>query len=111
MRLYLVRSFKKKGDANMRYSRPPIGLTRLLRAVLFRSFFVVLAMAVTMLTMTGIVNSAAASLQLNLTPIVTSGLTQPLYLTHAGDSRLFIVERAGVIRIYQSGSLLSQPFL
>src|SRR5215207_2919845 len=72
-------------------------------------------------TLIGIVNGAAlqpdsrqiavASLQLNLTPIVTSGLTKPLYLTHAGDSRLFIVERAGVIRIYQGGSLLSQPFL
>ena len=69
----------------------------------------------------GIVNGAAlrpdsksiavASLQLNLAPVVTSGLTQPLYLTHAGDSRLFIVERAGVIRIYQGGALLSQPFL
>jgi glucose/arabinose dehydrogenase len=74
-----------------------------------------------MLTLTGIVNGAplqtdskhmaVASLQVNLAPIVTSGLTKPLYLTHAGDSRLFIVERAGVIRIYQGGSLLSQPFL
>jgi glucose/arabinose dehydrogenase len=102
---------KKKDEANMLHSRPRIILTRLLRAVLSRSFFVVLAMAVTMLTLTGIVNGAAASFQLNLAPIVTSGLTQPLYLTHAGDSRLFIVERAGVIRIYQGGSLLSQPFL
>jgi glucose/arabinose dehydrogenase len=79
-------------------------------------------MAVTMLTLTGIVSAAAllrpdsrpsavATLQLNLSPILTSGLTQPLYVTHAGDSRLFIVERAGVIRIYQSGSLLPQPFL
>jgi glucose/arabinose dehydrogenase len=95
----------------MPHSRPRIGFTRLLRAVLSRSFFVVLAIAVTMLTMTGIVTGTAASLQINLTPIVTSGLTQPLYLTHAGDSRLFIVERAGVIRVYQGGSLLSQPFL
>lgn len=112
---------KKKDEANMSHSRPRIGLTRLLRAVLSRSFFVVLALAVTMLTLTGFVNGAAlrpdtkhitiASLQLNLAPIVTSGLTQPLYLTHAGDSRLFIVERAGIIRIFQGGSLLSQPFL
>ncbi len=103
----------------MRNPGPRIGLTRFSRAVLSRSFFVVLAMTVTMLTLT--VNGAAlrpaskhiadTSLQLNLAPIVTSGLTQPLYLTHAGDSRLFIVERAGVIRIYQGGSLLSQPFL
>ena len=103
----------------MRNPGPRIGLTRFSRAVLSRSFFVVLAMTVTMLTLT--VNGAAlrpaskhiadTSLQLNLAPIVISGLTQPLYLTHAGDSRLFVVERAGVIRIYQGGSLLSQPFL
>ena len=103
------------------FSLPGIGLTRFARAVRSKSFFVVLALVVIMSTLTGVVNGAAsqpdsktiaaASLQLNLAPIVTSGLTQPLYLTHAGDSRLFIVERAGVIRIYQGGSLLSQPFL
>ena len=95
----------------MRYFSLGIGLARFSRAVLYRSFFVMLAMAMTMLTMTGIVSVAAAPLQLNLVPIVTSGLTQPLYLTHAGDGRLFIIERAGVIRIYQGGVLLSQPFL
>jgi glucose/arabinose dehydrogenase len=105
----------------MRHFQPGIGLTRHPHSVFSKSFFVVLAMAVTMSTLTSIVNGAAlrpdskhiavASLQLNLTPIVTSGLTKPLYLTHAGDSRLFIVERAGVIRIYQGGALLSQPFL
>jgi glucose/arabinose dehydrogenase len=88
--------------------------------MLSRSFFVVLAVAVAMLTLTGFVTGArllpefrqiaAVPLQLTLSPVVTSGLTQPVYLTHAGDSRLFIVERAGVIRIYQ-GSLLPQPFL
>ena len=97
----------------MPHSWPRIGLPRLLGAVL--------AIAVTISTLTGIVHGAAlqpasapmpvASLQLTLARIVTSGLTKPLYLTHAGDSRLFIVERAGVIRIYQGGSLLSQPFL
>jgi glucose/arabinose dehydrogenase len=55
--------------------------------------------------------AALGALQLSLSPIVTSGLTQPVYLTHAGDNRLFIVERAGVIRIYQGGSLLGLPFL
>jgi glucose/arabinose dehydrogenase len=54
---------------------------------------------------------ALSALQLSLSPMVSSGLTQPVYLTHGGDSRLFIVERAGVIRIYQGGSLLGQPFL
>ena len=42
-----------------------------------------------------------------------SGLTQPVFLTHAGDGsgRLFVVERAGRIRIFKDGNLLSTPFL
>lgn len=91
------------------------------RAVLSRSFLIMLIMVLTMSTLTGIAygatlrpnngSSPAASLQINLSPIITSGLTRPVYLTHARDNRLFIVEQAGVIRIYQNGSLLSQPFL
>jgi len=43
---------------------------------------------------------------------VASGLAQPLYLTApAGDSRLFIVERPGRIRIVANGTLLATPFL
>jgi glucose/arabinose dehydrogenase len=44
---------------------------------------------------------------------IVSGLNFPLYLTApAGDlSRLFIVERAGVIRIVKDGALLPTPFL
>lgn len=43
---------------------------------------------------------------------VLSGLNVPVYLTApAGDSRLFIVEKDGLIRIYQNGSLLPTPFL
>jgi len=50
--------------------------------------------------------------QLLLTP-VTSGLSLPVHITHAGDGsgRLFIVERAGRIRIFRNGTLLSTPFL
>ncbi len=44
-------------------------------------------------------------------PIVTSGLTHPTYLTHAGDDRLFVVEQPGRIRIVQNGQLLDRPFL
>jgi len=52
-----------------------------------------------------------ATLQLALQP-VASGLAQPLYLTApAGDSRLFIVERPGRIRIVANGALLATPFL
>jgi glucose/arabinose dehydrogenase len=44
---------------------------------------------------------------------VVGGLSEPLFITHAGDAsgRLFIVERPGRIRIFKNGSLLSTPFL
>lgn len=49
---------------------------------------------------------------ITLTPVV-SGLTQPVHVTHAGDGsgRLFVVERAGTIRIIKNGTLLSTAFL
>lgn len=43
---------------------------------------------------------------------VAAGLSNPLYLTApAGDSRLFVVEQAGRIRIIKSGQVLQSPFL
>ncbi|HTP01489.1 MAG TPA: PQQ-dependent sugar dehydrogenase [Anaerolineales bacterium] len=47
-----------------------------------------------------------------LKPVVT-GLTQPVFVTHAGDgsNRLFIVQQTGQIRVFKNGSLLSTPFL
>lgn len=44
---------------------------------------------------------------------VAGGLEQPVYLTHAGDgsNRLFVVERAGRIRIIENGVVLPTPFL
>lgn len=44
---------------------------------------------------------------------VVSGLDEPVYLTAPpGDStRLFIVEKAGVVRIFTNGALLDTPFL
>jgi glucose/arabinose dehydrogenase len=43
---------------------------------------------------------------------VASGLSSPLYLTSPpNDSRLFVVEQAGRIRIIKSGQVLAQPFL
>jgi glucose/arabinose dehydrogenase len=48
-----------------------------------------------------------------LVPVVSSGLSFPIHLTHAGDGsgRLFVVEQAGVIRIIRNGVLEPTPFL
>ena len=48
---------------------------------------------------------------ITLAPIIEGAFLQPLYLTHAGDERLFIVEQSGKIRIIQDGTLLDTPFL
>lgn len=59
----------------------------------------------------GLVSTAQAATPLQLSPVV-SGLAAPLFLTApAGDDRLFIVERAGRIRVWQGGALLPTPFL
>ena len=43
---------------------------------------------------------------------VATGLDFPLYLTSPpGDGRLFIVEKAGAIRVIKGGTLLTTPFL
>ena len=59
-------------------------------------------------TITPIPQSPVSSITLE--PIV-SGLIQPLYVTHAFDDRLVILEQAGTIRIFQNGQLLPAPFL
>lgn len=48
-----------------------------------------------------------------LMPLVTSGLDRPLFLTHAGDrsDRLFIVEQSGRIKILEKGIVRPAPFL
>jgi glucose/arabinose dehydrogenase len=44
--------------------------------------------------------------------VVASGLDRPLFATSpAGDGRLFVVERAGRVRILLGGAVLSRPFL
>lgn len=43
---------------------------------------------------------------------VVSGLTEPLAMAHPpGDSRIFVVERPGRIRVVKRGVLLAKPFL
>ncbi|HKR65238.1 MAG TPA: PQQ-dependent sugar dehydrogenase [Thermoanaerobaculia bacterium] len=42
---------------------------------------------------------------------VTGGLSLPVSITHAGDSRLFITQQGGRIVIYDGTRVLPQPFL
>ena len=47
----------------------------------------------------------------NLTPFAT-GLTHPVCISNCGDSRLFVTDQSGLIRIVDStGKVASQPFL
>jgi glucose/arabinose dehydrogenase len=43
--------------------------------------------------------------------VATGGNDQITAITHAGDDRLFLTIRAGLIKIYAGGSVLPQPFL
>lgn len=52
--------------------------------------------------------TAAGGITLQL---VTSGLSNPLGITNAGDGRLFITEQTGQIRIFNGASVLPTPFL
>jgi glucose/arabinose dehydrogenase len=42
---------------------------------------------------------------------VVSGLERPVDIQHAGDERLFIIEKVGRIRILQNGQLIDFPYL
>lgn len=69
------------------------------------------AMLLTLL-LTVFITPAFAQIDLRLTATY-SGLTEPLYMTHAGDGsgRVFIVERKGVIKIGRNGRVFATPFL
>ncbi|MFQ5922674.1 MAG: PQQ-dependent sugar dehydrogenase [Anaerolineales bacterium] len=43
--------------------------------------------------------------------VVADGLQKPVAIAHTGDSRLFVVEQRGVIRVLQDGAVLQEPFL
>jgi glucose/arabinose dehydrogenase len=58
-----------------------------------------------------VVASAPQALELELVQFA-SGLSQPLSVAHAGDTRLFVVEKAGRIRIVQpDGTVEPTPYL
>ncbi len=48
---------------------------------------------------------------ISLVPIIEGAFSRPLYLTHAFDERLFVVEQAGLVRIIRDRQLLEEPFL
>jgi glucose/arabinose dehydrogenase len=39
---------------------------------------------------------------------LADGFSQPLYMTHAGDSRLFVVEKGGLVKIVGGGTFLDK---
>ncbi len=55
--------------------------------------------------------SAVTAFQLQ--PVVTTGLTSPVFVTNArdGSNRLFIVERGGIIKVLQPGQTTPTEFL
>ena len=50
---------------------------------------------------------------IELSPVVSSGLSSPVFAGHAGDGsqRLFIVEQGGLVRVLQSGGSVPTTFL
>jgi glucose/arabinose dehydrogenase len=51
--------------------------------------------------------------QIQLSPVISTGLSSPVFVGHAGDGsgRLFIVERAGLVRVLQPGQTDPTTFL
>ncbi len=46
--------------------------------------------------------------------VAASGITEPIFLTHSPNDaggRLFVVERAGTIRLIKAGAVVTKPFL
>ena len=60
-----------------------------------------------------IATTSVSAATIVLQPIVTSGLTDPVFVTSPpdGSGRLFVLEQAGRIRIIKNGQLLPTPFL
>lgn len=74
-----------------------------------RTVFPAIAVAVVLLISLRAAPSSAVDL-VSLQP-VTSGLSQPTSIAHAGDARLFITQKNGIVRIWDGSTLLATPFL
>jgi glucose/arabinose dehydrogenase len=58
--------------------------------------------------------ASGATPALQAKSIAATGITEPIYLTHAPNDdagRLFVVERAGTVRLIKAGSVVAKPFL
>jgi glucose/arabinose dehydrogenase len=64
----------------------------------------------TFLALATLLITPAAIGEIKLKPIAT-GFTGPVDIAHAGDDRLFIVEKPGLIRVIQRGSTTYDTFL
>jgi len=69
-------------------------------------------LALTLLTLLALLfmGLSQGALAQRLVP-VADGLKQPVSITNAGDSRLFVVQQGGMVRIVKDGTLLKDPFL
>jgi len=79
-------------------------LRRLLTAVIFFSFVLVQIFVLRQFVF------AAPPANFQTTQIIGSGLSEPSGFEIAPDGRIFILERAGKIKIYKNGQLLATPF-
>jgi hypothetical protein len=89
---------------SLRYPR------RTRRGDLIRRVVVVLALAASLLAVPTAPAGAVATDGVDLVPVV-SGIGAVDITAPPGDDRLFLVERAGRIRIFEDGQLLTTPFL
>lgn len=77
----------------------------------FRTKHISMRLYAAVLMLLGFSISALAQPQIELEPIA-SGFVSPLHITHAGDERLFVLERQGRVRIIdEAGDVLATPFL
>lgn len=82
-----------------------------LSASLFLILIVIFGLALALRTVAAPARKAPGSFTLQMQEFA-AGFNQPVKITHAGDERLFVVERSGLIRIVTPGGLtLETPFL
>src|SRR5215475_14642091 len=73
-----------------------------------KTFYATVAFAVALVSV-----SSTSEAAIQLVPVVTSGITSPTFVGHAGDgsNRLFILEQAGIVDVLHAGSSTPTVFL